>query len=402
MRVVVNQLAALGRRTGVGHYTAELLRGLRAQAPPGTITAFPGPVTRRAREVWTWLRQRWERPATGGGDPSAAGPGPARQVTLRTLARAALTRYFRALARLRRFDLYHEPNFLPLDSDLPTVTTLHDLSALLHPEWHPADRVAAYERDFRDGVARTAHVITVSDFARREIIQVLGLPPERVTRVYNGVHPGLGPLPADVVAERLRALGLPPRYLLHLGTLEPRKNLLALLRAYRGLSGSVRERFPLLLVGGWGWRADDVADFLRRDGAACGVRHVGYVASADLPVLYNGARALAFPSLYEGFGLPPVEMLACGGAVLASTAGAVAETAGTAAHLIDPHDEDGWRAALRRVCDDDDWWQALRRPALAAARPFTWRRSASDTLAVYRRVLGLPSAEAEPRPRLAG
>jgi alpha-1,3-rhamnosyl/mannosyltransferase len=394
MRVVVNQLAALGRRTGVGHYTAELLRCLRRQTPPGTITPFPGPTVRRAREAWCWLRARLARPAPGGG-------GAARAASVRGLVRAALTCYFRALARLHRFELYHEPNFLPLQCDLPTVATLHDLSVLLHPEWHPADRVAAYERDFRDGLARTDHVVTVSDFARREIIQVLGLRPERVTRVYNGVRPDLGPMPEAEVAAALRGLGLPARYLLYLGTLEPRKNLLTLLRAYRGLPGPVRQRFPLLLVGGWGWRAEDVADYLEREGKPGGVRHVGYVADAHLAALYNGARALAFPSLYEGFGLPPVEMLACGGAVLASTAGAVAETAGAAAHLIDPHDEDGWRTALLRVCTDDDWWRSLRRGAVAAARPFTWDRCAADTLAVYRTVLGMPSFEAEPR-RLAG
>jgi alpha-1,3-rhamnosyl/mannosyltransferase len=395
MRVVVNQLAALGRRTGVGHYTAELLRCLRRQTPPGTITAFPDAFTRGAREAWGWLRQRLARQGTGGG---AASPG----ASIRGLARAVLTGYFQAQGRLRGFDLYHEPNFLPLACDLPTVATLHDLSVLLHPEWHPADRVAAYERDFRDGLARTTHVITVSDFARREIIQVLGLRPERVTRVYNGVRPSLGPLPPARVAAAMRTLGLPPEYLLYLGTLEPRKNLLLLLRAYRGLPAPVRARFPLLLVGSWGWRAEGVADYLEREGQASGVYHVGYVADAHLSVLYNGARALAFPSLYEGFGLPPVEMLACGGAVLASSAPAVAETAGAAAHLIDPHDEDGWRAALLRVCTDDDWRDALRRGAAAAARPFTWERSAADTLGVYGDVLGSRSAEERPRRRLAG
>jgi alpha-1,3-rhamnosyl/mannosyltransferase len=384
MRIVVNQLAALKQRTGVGHYTAELLRCLYQQTPRGSISAFPHPLLHRLQVMWSWLRRRW----------SGAGAASGRELT-----RTIIGRYFRLLSR-HRFDLYHEPNFLPLPCDLPTVATLHDLSVLLHPEWHPAERVAAYERDFHDGLARTTHVITVSEFVRQEIVRVLGLRPEQVTRVYNGVRPDLRPLPAAEVKASRHRLGLPSEYLLYLGTLEPRKNLLMLLRAYCGLPGPVRERFPLLLVGGWGWRADDVADYLRREASARGVRHVGYVADGDLPALYNGARALAFPSLYEGFGLPPVEMLACGGAVLASTAGAVAETAGGGAHLIDPLDTDGWRAALLRVCTSDDWWTSLRRGAVAAARPFTWDRCAADTLAVYRKVLGLPSV-AEPPGRLA-
>jgi alpha-1,3-rhamnosyl/mannosyltransferase len=390
MRVVVNELATLGRRTGVGHYTAELVRCLRRHTSPGTIIGFPDPLMRRVRQLWSWLRQF-----------RAAKSGPPGGGAIVNGGRSAMRHYFRAFCRLRGFDLYHEPNFLPLPSDLPTVATLHDLSVLLHPEWHPADRVAAYERDFREGLTRTAHVITVSEFARQEIIGVLGLPAERVTRVYNGVRPDLRPLPAAEVKAGLHRLRLPPEYLLYLGTLEPRKNMLTLMRAYCALPEPVRRRFPLLLVGGWGWRAEGVADYLKSVGESGGVRHLGYVADTDLALLYNGARALAFPSLYEGFGLPPVEMLACGGAVLASTAGAVAETAGAAGHLIDPHDEDGWREALLRVCSSDDWWQSLRRGAVAAARPFTWEQSAADTLAVYRNVLGLRPAAEPPRRRAA-
>jgi alpha-1,3-rhamnosyl/mannosyltransferase len=299
-----------------------------------------------------------------------------------------MERRFRAVCARRRPDVYHEPNYIPLPCDLPTVVTVHDLSALLHPEWHPADRATEFERRFRQGLRRTSHVLTDSDFVRDEILATLHLRPDQVTRTYMGVRSDLRPLPEARVAAALNRLGLPPRYFLHLGTLEPRKNVLTLLRAYRGLSAAVRERFPLVLVGGWGWNAADVADFLDREGHGHGVLHLGYVADEHLPVLYNGARALVFPSHYEGFGLPPVEMLACGGAVLASTAGAVAETAGGAACLIDPHDETGWRDKLRRVAEDDDWWRELRSRAIEAARPFTWDRCAAETLAVYRRVCG--------------
>jgi alpha-1,3-rhamnosyl/mannosyltransferase len=396
MRVIVNALSAVGMRTGVGHYTAQLLDGLWQQAGADKVGCFPGPVLRRAYAGWSWLLSgRAKAAATAQGDAPAemvpTRPGLRRRLvgTLRTPGRALRDCAFGAACRLGRYELYHEPNHVPLaGGDLPMVLTVHDLSVLLHPQWHPPDRVAYHERNFHRGLARCAHVIAVSDFTRRELVRHLGVTPQRVTRIYNGIRAGLRPLPPAVVeAERLQ-MGLPEQYLLCLGTVEPRKNVLTLLRAYCALPAAVRGRYPLLLVGGWGWGAADVAEYLRREARHRGVRHLGYVSEHRLAALYNGARALAYPSLYEGFGLPPVEMLACGGAVLASTAGAVAETAGSAAHLVEPLDAAGWRDALLRVCTDDDWHRQLRRGAAEAARAFTWERCAADTLDVYRTVAG--------------
>jgi alpha-1,3-rhamnosyl/mannosyltransferase len=177
-------------------------------------------------------------------------------------------------------------------------------------------------------------------------------------------------------------------YLLYVGTLEPRKNLDTLLRAYCDLPSELRASCPLVLAGGWGWRAEGLREQFEQEGRAKGVLHLGYVAEADLPTLYSGARALVFPSLYEGFGLPPVEMLACGGAVLASTAAAVAEVLhGSNAHLVEPLDVVAWRDALARVIADDDWREQLRRGAEVHAARFSWDACANATLHAYRRVV---------------
>jgi alpha-1,3-rhamnosyl/mannosyltransferase len=393
VRVIINRQVTAGRPTGVGLYTAGLVRALR-RLPGVEVERFPprwlmnlAALARRARSL-----SASARPADA---DSPASPSWRHRLmgVLRRGGEAMLLRRFRAACARRRPDLYHEPNFIPLPSDLPTVTTVHDLSPLLHPEWHPADRVALYERRFRDGLRQCAHVLADSDCVRQEIIQVLGLPPERVTRAHVGIRPQLRPLPEEEVRLRLHAMGLPPRYLLYLGTIEPRKNVLRLLRVYCSLPEAVRSRWPLLLVGGWGWNAGDVAEYLHTEARHRGVLHLGYVDDADLPMLYNGARALVFPSLYEGFGLPPVEMLACGGAVLASTAGAVAEMVRGQGHLIAAEDEDGWRAALLRVITDEEWWQSLRRGVVDAARPYTWENCARATLGVYRKVCGLAGDE---------
>src|SRR5262249_44578471 len=120
---------------------------------------------------------------------------------VRHVGRDLMARYFRLVYRLGHYDLYHEPNFIPLECDFPTVATLHDLSVLLHPEWHPLDRANYFEKNFHKGIARCVHFLAISEFGRQEVIQRLGIAPERVTRTYMGIRPGLGPLPAEHVAK---------------------------------------------------------------------------------------------------------------------------------------------------------------------------------------------------------
>ncbi len=410
MRVLVNGLSALGARTGVGHYTAQLLRCLRAQAPHDFIEGFPGPWVQKRRALWQRLRARLlpESKATPGVVPSGQTAGSPRTGwrawcvgRARALARKWLASELHFRGRGGAFDLYHEPNAIPLPTDLPTIVTIPDLSVLLYPQWHPADRVAEYDAHFHQGLAQSCHYLAISEFIRQELIHKLGLRPEQVTRTYMGVRPGLGPMADADVRIVLHRLGLPLSYFLYLGTIEPRKNLMTLLRAYVKLPSEVRGRFPLVLAGGWGWNSADVAAFLHDEARHRGVITLGYLPEEHLGAVLNGARALVYPSFYEGFGLPPVEMMACGGAVLCSTAGALVETAGGRAHLVEPLDEDGWRAALQRAATDDEWHAELRRGAVEAVQQFTWERCAADTLAAYRSVCGR-SAAGTPTHRKAG
>jgi alpha-1,3-rhamnosyl/mannosyltransferase len=401
MRVVVNQLVTLGRKTGIGHYAGELLRFLRTQGVDDQIDTFPNGWLRRTCKAVTRAR-----PLLSGSQakppqneescvPRRGYRGEILDV-LRQGGWSILGRHFRAVCARGRYDLYHEPNVIPFCVDCPTITTLHDLSVLLHPEWHPADRVAYYEHHFRASLGRCVHFLAVSEFTRQEVIRLLNIPAQRVTRIYNGIRPGLVPKPRSEFEPVLHQLGLPAQYLLYLGTIEPRKNVLRLLQAYCALPERLRMRWPLLLVGNWGWNARSVAEYLHQEARHRGVIHRGYLRERHLAAIYNGARALVYPSWYEGFGLPPLEMMACGGAVLASTAHAVVETVGERAHLIAPDDVDGWRTGMTRVLEDNDWWQSLRRDVQDVARPYTWDRCAAETLRAYHEVAG------SSRVRLAG
>lgn len=403
MRILVNELQMLKQRTGIGHYTAELLRCLRAQAGSDRIDGFPGGWVRRATSGFFQAGTRVAQ-----GSPTAAAPGWLSRLKRRAFGlvrdgwQAYLERRFAQVCRQGQYDLYHEPNYLPMPADCPTLATFHDLSVLLHPQWHPADRVARFEKQLPHVVARCRHFLTDSEAVRREVIQHLGVPADRVTRVYMGIRPDLQPLPRVDVVRGLARLGLPGNYLMILGTIEPRKNVLRLLKVYCSLPEAVRTSAPLVLVGGWGWNTAEVRSYLDDVARSHGVIHLGYVDDADLPILYNGARALIFPSCYEGFGLPPLEMLACGGAVIASTATTVHELLADKVPLIDPEDDDGWRTALTRIITQDDWWWSLRRRAVDIARPFTWDRCAAETFDVYRRLCGVALPVIAPIRRAAG
>ncbi len=381
MRVVFNALSTFRPKTGVGHYAARLLAELPAQMPADTIDAFPS--GRLAR----WL-SRMQKP--GGGPPVRGGIAKAFSGikalgvgTAKVAARASLDFAFRQTCRRGGYDLYHEPNFVPFAADVPTVTTVHDLSVLLHPEWHPADRVRLYERHFEAGLRRCRHVITVSECVRREVIAGLGIAPDRVTAVPNGVGPEYGRATADNIAAVRAQYDLPANYLLFVGTIEPRKNLATLLRAYCDMPSALRASCPLVIAGGWGWRSNDVAELYRTEAAGKGVRLLGYTPDGVLPSLYAGARALVFPSLYEGFGLPAAEMLATGGAVLSSTADALREVLGPHAAYVEPLDVAGWRDAMARAITDGDWLDSLKRDGRARAAAFTWASCAAGTAAVY-------------------
>ncbi len=391
MRVVFNLTAAWELKTGVGHHALQLYRHLRKHAADAEIVAYPNRWLWVARKAWERIRPRGKAliDARAHEQDRPAAPPALPRFSLRRLrrwGRGFLERHREATFFGGRYDLYHEPNFLPEPSDCFTISTFHDLSALLHPEWHPAERNAWYQENLERSLKQCQHFLAVSEFTRRQVIHHLGIAPERVTRVYNGTRPDCRPLPPRLVSRRLKRLGLPGKYLLFVGTVEPRKNVLRLLQAYCALPAPLRDEWPLLLAGPWGWNAAPIADYYHAEAKARGVRHLGYIADRDLAALYNGARALVYPSLYEGFGLPVVEMMSCGGAVIASTAAALAEVAGGHAHLVEPEDVDGLKAALARIVTDDEWQGSLRKGAVERAGKFTWDRAAQETLQTYQRL----------------
>lgn len=286
--------------------------------------------------------------------------------------------------------LLHSPAYaMPLACPTPAVVTVHDLSFFHLPETFPRAQGAYLRAATRQAVRRAAALIAVSDYTRRELVRLLGADPARIFVVPNGTDPSCRPLPrADVDAYRARA-GLPQRFILAVGTLQPRKNLATLVRAYAEL----RRRLPnadvpaLVIAGAHGWGESNVAALIAELGLEGQVILPGYIPLEDLPALYNAALLLAYPSRYEGFGLPVVEAMACGTPVIVADATSLPEVAGEAGLKIGPDDVAGWAAGMAMVIDDPARAAAMRQAGLRQAAPFTWTRAAQQTIAVYRQVL---------------
>jgi glycosyltransferase involved in cell wall biosynthesis len=288
-----------------------------------------------------------------------------------------------ALMRLAGVDVYHGVlNVMPLASPAPAVVTIHDLSPFLFPQtFRRVNRI--YTRwAIRVACRRAARILAVSEFTKQEIVRWMRVPPERIVVTHDATDERFRPPDPRAVAEFRRRRGLPERFVLFLGTLEPRKNLPLLLDAYAMLARSIDA--PLLVAGSRGWLYEPVLARAEALGLGERLRFVGYVEQEEQPLWYAAATAFAFPSLYEGFGMPPLEAMACGTPVVVSSSSSLPEVVGNAGLVVSPHDPEELADALHRVITDGALREELRARGLRQAARFSWRETAERTLEAYR------------------
>jgi glycosyltransferase involved in cell wall biosynthesis len=375
MNLAFNATALLRPLTGIGRYSSHLAQGLLTRHSLN-MDFFYGAF---------WGKQLRSSPAT---QMAAALPWLRRHVPYSyELRRWLQNSRFDAHVRRQKFDVYHEPNILPMRFDGPTVITVHDLSWIRHPEAHPTERVKDMNRHFESGLRQANAIITDSEFVKRELMEVFGVASERITPILLGVEAMFTPLaPAETQAVLAQHRLTHGQYFLALGTLEPRKNLSLALRAHQQLPAQTRQRYPLVLIGMQGWHTAELERQMAPLVQVGEVRQLGYVPSLELATIMAGATALVYPSLYEGFGLPPLEAMACGVPVICANTSSLPEVVGDAGVLIDPRDEGALASAMRRMADDPATRADLSGKAALRAREFTWGRCADQTMAVYRSV----------------
>ncbi len=291
--------------------------------------------------------------------------------------------------RKRGVNLFHGPAFMapPFHKGFKSVSTIHDLVAFHHPHTIPT-KYAYYMRFLIHLMIRRADaIITVSEFIRHEIIQQFKVDEGRIFAVPNSVSDHFRPVDDN---ERINALklkyGIKKRYFLHVGNIEPRKNLVNLFRACDRIWDKLHNDFQLVVVGKRGWLYSEIFDTLKKAEFSSNVVFTGYVSDDDMPVLYSGADFFIFPSVYEGFGLPILEAMRCGVPVITSRVASLPEVAGEAALYVNPHNPDDIAEKMMTLAYDDTLKEALREKGFHQARNFSWEKTARKTLDVYEMV----------------
>ena len=374
MRVALDGFPLSTPKTGIGHYTLQLARALAEISPADEfelISPFPF-----SDSVVDELQQA-----------SLA------NLILNNPQTASFRRRWWALGlplflRKNSFDLFHGTNYeVPLWNRRRNVLTIHDLSLLLHPEYHEPRLVRRARRRLPLMIRAAAKIIAVSESMKREMVEHLKINADRIVVTPEAPRQNFRPLPlAETLAIRERH-GIEADFILAVGTIEPRKNLMTLTRALDHIVRTTALRPQLVVAGGEGWLMEGLYSFIAASSCAGRVRFIGYTSDDELRALYSSCRISVYASLYEGFGLPPLEAMACGAPVIASRIPAIEETVGDVALLVDPHDVAALARAIVQLWNDEELRAERSAAGLRRAAEFSWQETASLTLDVYREML---------------
>ncbi|HFE65934.1 MAG TPA: glycosyltransferase family 1 protein [Chloroflexi bacterium] len=377
MRIGIDVTAAVTQGGGIGRYTRELIHALAAvdeaneyrffsaKRPSTSPVPNPLPIAPNIQTCPAPLDERW---------------------------------LYRLWYRLRlplpvqwatgKLDLFHSPDFVlpPVSGGVPTLLTVHDISFVHYPDVYPPKLVSYLNKVVPWSIARASHVLADSQATKQDLTAVWQVAPEKITVLYSGVHERFQPVTDAETLTAVRQkyqIGDQP-YILSVGTIQPRKNYQMLIRAFQ----PVAAQYPhnLIISGGKGWLYEEMMAEVERQGLNGRVRFIGFVDDADLPALYSDADLFVFPSLYEGFGLPLLEAMACGAPVISSDASSLPEVAGDTAVLLPSHNQTAWTNAIFDLLAHPDKRTALVAGGFRQARQFTWQTAAQTLLEIYQKL----------------
>lgn len=378
MKVVLSVDPVKFPLTGIGRYTYELGKGLQTEGLQSLKFL-------RGYHLSSTL------PEPGDAQPMAGAPSwkkMAQQSRLAVAVFRQLNPWLKSRA-LKGLDdhVFHGPNYYLPPFAGRSVVTVHDLSHYVWTQGHPPERVRYMQAEMELSLKRASALITDTEYTRQEVARYFGWPLSRIHAVHLASGPEFRLRPSEALAPALQALALEPGgYCLFTGTVEPRKNLASLLEAYSRIPAGMRAKWPLVVAGYRGWESDALHKALQDAQSQGWLRYLGFVPQQTLPLLMAGARLFAYPSHYEGFGLPILEAMASGVPVVCSNASTLPEVSGGAAAMHDPNDVDKLVELIMMGLEDEDWRAHAQAAGLLQAQRFSWRKCARDTLAVYEAV----------------
>ncbi len=373
LRIGIDYTAAVQQRAGIGRYTRNLVRALAAIDRENEYVLF----------------------AAGGGGRPVDEDWPSnfrvRSVPLSDRTMAILWHRLRVPlpveALVGPVDLFYSPDFVLPPTRARTVLTVHDLSFIRVPECADPNLRAYLNKAVPRSVHRADLVLADSQNTKDDLVELLGVNPQRIEVIYPGVEERFRPIEDQALLENVRRrYNLPTRFILGLGTLEPRKNFPRFIEAFASLQVSKFASLHLVIAGRPGWLYEGIFAAVERLGLEGKVAFPGFIADEDLPALYNLAELFVFPSLYEGFGLPVLEAMACGTPVVCSNTSSLPEIVGDAALTFDPLDVTEIAAKIEEVLHNEALREEMREKGLQQAAKFSWERTAQETLEVYREV----------------
>jgi len=368
MRIGIDYTAAVQQSAGIGRYTRELIRALSHVDDENVYTLF----------------------SAGRDQNEASWPDNYRRRSLPLTDRHLAILWQRLRLPLPvelitgPIDIFHSPDFvLPPVARAKTALTVHDLSFMRYPECSSPPLLDYLMRHVPRSVARADLILADSQSTLRDLVELLHVEKERIQVVYPAIDDRFQPVPLANAQAVLDRYGIHRPYILGLGTLQPRKNYPRLIQAFAQLREERGIPHQLVIGGGWGWLGEDIDDTITKLGLEEQVQLAGFIDDADLPALYSGAALFSFPSLYEGFGIPVLEAMACGTPVVTSNISSLPEAAGDAALMVDPLDVSDIAQAMWRALDDSDLRLDLIGRGMIQSKVFTWERSAKELLNAY-------------------
>jgi glycosyltransferase involved in cell wall biosynthesis len=372
MRIGIDATALPPQPVGAGNYIIQLIRALTALDSENEFVIFAGQrgpslinLPEKPTLEWILLPDR--------------NPG-VRLIWEQT--------YFSRLIRDSEVDLLHSLHYTrPLRLSCASVVTYHDMTFFLYPELHTRTKRFFFPLAIRSSANRANFLIAISESTRQDAIRLLNLSPERVITIQHGVDPSFRPLKDVELKKRITVkYQLPDKFILYVGLIEPRKNLPLLIKAYKKLVDDGTEHY-LVLAGRYGWMFDEVLQQIEKLCLTDKVILTGYVDQIDLPMVYNLSDLFVYPTLYEGFGLPALEAMACGIPVITTEVSSLPEIVGEAGILVPPNDAEELFRGMKTVLQDEELRLNLARRGTEQAAKFTWERTARSTLEVYQRAI---------------